>query len=98
MLYWVPSIAASGITFYSGERIPAWEGNLFVGAMTVGRIPRTGRLERIVFADNGGELRREVLLADLKQRIRDVRQGPDGLLYLLTDENEAALLKIEPLD
>jgi len=97
-LFWVPSIAASGITFYTGSRIPAWQGNLFVGAMTVGRIPGTGRLERIVFAENGGELRRESLLGNLHQRIRDVRQGPDGLLYLLTAENDGALLVVEPLD
>jgi glucose/arabinose dehydrogenase len=96
VLFWVPSIAASGISFYSGEAIPEWEGNLFVGAMTVARLPRTGRLERIVFADNGGELRRESLFGDLHQRIRDVREGPDGLLYLLTDEPDGALLVIEP--
>jgi glucose/arabinose dehydrogenase len=64
--------------------------------MTTGRIPGTGHVERIVFAENGGELRREVLLADLKQRIRDIRQGPDGLLYMITDENEGALLRFEP--
>jgi len=68
---------------------------LFVGSMTVGRIPRTGHLERIVFNDKG-EQRRESLLTDLKQRIRDVRQGPDGLLYVLTDEEQGALLRIEP--
>lgn len=95
-LFWVPSIAASGLSFYSGRRIPEWTGNLFVGAMTVGRIPRTGRLERIVFADNGGELRRESLFGELRQRIRDVREGPDGLLYLLTDEQDGMLLVIEP--
>jgi len=98
VLFWVPSIAASGITFYSGAAIPAWEGNLFVGAMTVGRIPGTGRLERIVFADNGGEIRRESLLGEFRQRIRDVREGPDGLLYLLTDEADGALLVIEAAD
>ena len=98
VVFWVPSIAASGLQFYSGAGIPAWEGNLFVGAMTVGRIPRTGRLERIVFADNGGEIRRESLLGDLRQRIRDVREGPDGLLYLLTDEADGALLVIEPAE
>jgi glucose/arabinose dehydrogenase len=95
-LFWVPSIAASGIAFYTGDRIPAWKGNLFLGAMTVGRVPGTGNLQRIVFAANGGEIRRETLLADLHQRIRDVRQGPDGLLYLLTDEDDGALLVIEP--
>jgi glucose/arabinose dehydrogenase len=98
VIFWVPSIAASGLTFYSGARIPAWTGNLFVGAMTVGRLPRTGRLERIVFAENGGEIRRESLLGDLHQRIRDVREGPDGLLYLLTDEADGALLVIEPAE
>jgi glucose/arabinose dehydrogenase len=98
VLFWVPSIAASGISFYSGAAIPQWQGNLFVGAMTVGRIPRTGRLERIVFADNGGELRRESLLGDFRQRIRDVREGPDGRLYLLTDEADGVLLVIGPGD
>jgi len=98
VVFWVPSIAASGIQFYSGARIPAWRGNLFLGAMTVGRIPGTGRLERIVFADNGGEIRRESMFGELHQRIRDVREGPDGLLYLLTDEPDGALLVIEPAD
>jgi aldose sugar dehydrogenase len=94
-LFWVPSITTSGMTFYTGDRFPAWKGNLFVGSMTVGRLPRTGHIERIVFNENG-EQRRESLLTDLRQRVRDVRQGPDGLLYLITDENAAALLKIEP--
>jgi glucose/arabinose dehydrogenase len=83
------------MSFYTGDRFAAWKGNLFVGSMTVGRIPRTGHLERIVFNDKG-EQRRESLLTDLKQRIRDVRQGPDGLLYVLTDEEQGALLRIEP--
>ena len=94
-LFWVPSVTASGIQFYNGDKIPAWQGNLFLGALTEGRIPRTGNLQRVVFNANG-EQRRETLLQDLHQRIRDVRQGPDGLLYLLTEENAAALLKIEP--
>jgi glucose/arabinose dehydrogenase len=95
VVFWVPSITTSGMTFYAGDRFPAWKGNLFVGSMTVGRIARTGHLERIVFNDKG-EQRRESLLTDLKQRIRDVRQGPDGLLYVLTDEDQGALLRIEP--
>jgi glucose/arabinose dehydrogenase len=94
-LFWVPSVTASGIAFYTGDKIPAWKGNLFLGSMTVGRISGTGNLQRVVFNENG-EQRRESLLADLHQRIRDVRQGPDGFLYLLTDENNAALLRIEP--
>ena len=94
-VFWVPSITTSGITFYNSDKIPAWKGNLFVGSMTVGRIGGTGHIQRIVFNEKG-EQRRESLLTDLHQRIRDVRQGPDGLLYLLTDEDAGALLKIEP--
>jgi len=94
-LFWVPSVTASGILFYNSDKIPAWKGDLFLGSMTVGRLPGTGNLQRIVFNENG-EQRRESLLTDLHQRIRDVRQGPDGFLYLLTDENDGAVLKIEP--
>jgi glucose/arabinose dehydrogenase len=94
-VFWVPSITTSGLAFYHHDRIPAWKGNLFVGAMNVGRVPGTGHLQRVVFNDKG-EQRREMLLTDLRQRIRDVRQGPDGLLYLLTDEDAGALLRIEP--
>ena len=95
MVFWVPSITTSGLTFYRGDKLAAWKGNLFVGSMTVGRIGGTGHLQRIVFNDKG-EQRRESLLVDLHQRIRDVREGPDGLLYLLTDEDAGALLRIEP--
>jgi len=91
----VPSITTSGIAFYTSDRLPAWKNNLFVGSMNVGRIAGTGHLERIVFNDKG-EQRREWLLTDLKQRIRDVRQGPDGLLYVVTDEEAGAILRIEP--
>jgi glucose/arabinose dehydrogenase len=94
-VFWVPSITTSGMAFYTGDRFPAWKNNLFVGSMTVGRIGGTGHLERIVFNEKG-EQRRESMLVDLHQRIRDVRQGPDGLLYLLTDEDPGALLRIEP--
>jgi glucose/arabinose dehydrogenase len=96
LVYWMPAIAASGLAVYNGDRFPTWRGNAFVGAMTVGRIPNTGHLQRIVFNDNGEEIRRESLLWELRQRIRDVREGPDGLLYLLTDEADGALLRIEP--
>jgi len=94
-VFWVPSITTSGITFYKGDKLAAWKGNLFVGSMTVGRIGGTGHLQRVVFNEKG-EQRRESLLVDLHQRIRDVREGPDGLIYLLTDEDAGALLKIEP--
>jgi glucose/arabinose dehydrogenase len=95
---WVPSIAVSGMAFYTADRFPNWQRNLFVGGMREGEIARTGQLQRIVFNDNWDELRRESLLRDLHQRIRDVRQGPDGLLYVLTEEDAAALLKIEPVN
>ena len=82
----VPSIAISSIAFYTGDRFPNWQRNLFVSGMREGEIARTGQLVRIVFNDNWEEMRRESLLRDLHQRIRDVRQGPDGLLYVITDE------------
>jgi aldose sugar dehydrogenase len=95
-LIWVPSIATSGLMFYTGERFPGWRGNVFVGALMHARMPGTGHVERIVFND-AGEQRREWLLSELKQRIRDVKQGPDGLLYVLTEEENGALLVIEPM-
>jgi glucose/arabinose dehydrogenase len=94
-LFWVPSITASGIAFYTGDKIPAWKNNLFVGSMTVGRIGGTGHIQRIAFNENG-EQKREQLFNDLHQRVRDIRMGPDGFLYLLTDENDGAVLRIEP--
>jgi glucose/arabinose dehydrogenase len=96
LVFWVPSIAVAGMAVYTGDRFPAWKNNVFVGSMRMGEIPGTGHLERIVFNNKTEELRREVMLGELHQRIREVRQGPDGLLYLLTDEDEGALLKIEP--
>lgn len=96
LIVWLPSIGPSGLTFYTGDRFPEWKGNLFVGSVRRGEVPRTGGLERIVLNDRLEELRRETLLTGLHQRIRDVRQGPDGLLYVLTDEDDGALLRIEP--
>lgn len=96
LVYWVPSIGVSGLAVYTGDRFPAWKNNAFVGSMRTGEIPGTGHLERIVFNGKWEELRRETLLAKLHQRVRDVRQGPDGLLYVLTDEDDGALLRIEP--
>jgi glucose/arabinose dehydrogenase len=97
IVYWVPSIAVSGMTFYTGDRFPKWKGDVFVGSLRTGEVPGTGHLERILFNEKMEELRRESLLTELRQRIRDVRQGPDGLLYLLTDSKEGALLRIEPV-
>jgi aldose sugar dehydrogenase len=93
---WLPSIGLTGMTFYTGDRFQHWKGNLFVAGLREGGIPRTGQIQRIVFNEHWEELRREPMLMALKQRIRDVRQGPDGLLYLLTAEDDGALLRIEP--
>jgi glucose/arabinose dehydrogenase len=93
---WIPSIAPTGMTFYTGDRFPAWKGNLFVGSARRGEVPRTGGLERVVLTDKLEELRRESLLTELHQRIRDVRQGPDGLIYVVTDEDDGVLLRLEP--
>ena len=94
---WIPSIAVSGMMFYTGDVFTAWKRNIFVGGLRQGETPRTGQLQRIVVNENQEELRREALLRDLHQRIRDVRQGPDGLIYVLTDEDNAALLRLEPI-
>ena len=96
LAYWMPSIAASGMAFYTGNKLAQWKGDVFVGSLRTGEIPGTGHLERILFNEKMEELRRETLLTDLRQRIREVRMGPDELLYLLTDEKEGALLRIEP--
>ena len=98
VVIWIPAIAVSGMTFYTGDKFPKWKGDVFVGSLRTGEIPGTGHLERILFNDKMEELRREALLRELRQRIRDVRQGPDGLLYLLTDEKEGAVLRIEPAE
>ncbi len=87
--YWDPVIAPSGAQFYTGNAFPAWRGSLFVGAL------KERRLVRLVIKDNRvtGE---EHLLSDRGQRIRDVRQGPDGALYIVTDETNGELWKITP--
>jgi glucose/arabinose dehydrogenase len=97
-IVWLPAIAPSGMVFYDGDRFPGWRGNLFVGALRIGGVRNTGHLQRIVFNERGEEARRESLLVELRQRIRDVRQGPDGLLYILTDADEGALLRLEPVE
>jgi glucose/arabinose dehydrogenase len=95
-VYWTPAIAVSGLTFYTGDKLPLWKGDMFVGGLRTGEIPGTGKLDRILFNQQMEELRRESLLVDLRQRVRDVQQGPDGLLYVITDEDEGAVLRIEP--
>jgi glucose/arabinose dehydrogenase len=95
-MVWIPSIAISGLSFYTSEAFPLWQGNAFVGAMVMGRTPMTGHIQRISFSDEGVALAREPMLLPLQQRIRDVRPGPDGFLYVLTDHNPGAVLRISP--
>ena len=89
--YWVPSIAPSGMTFYTGDRFPQWRGNLFVGSL---------KFRLLVRLELDGEkvVREERLLQDVLGRIRDVRTGPDGYLYLLTDASDGRLVRLEPRD
>jgi glucose/arabinose dehydrogenase len=89
LYYWDPSIAPSGMTFYTSDRIPAWKGNLFVGALV------KTHLARLVL-DGDRVVAEERLLTDLQERIRDVRQGPDGLLYVATDAPDGRILRILP--
>ncbi len=96
IIYWTPSISVTGLAFYTGSKLAKWQGDVFVGGVRYGETPGTGRLDRILFNDKMEELRRESLLTDLHQRIRDVRQGPDGLIYVATDEPHGAILRIEP--
>src|SRR6478736_2116518 len=96
LLVWLPSIAPSGLLVYEGDKFPAWKGNLFIGSARWGEVPGTGSLQRVVVNETYGEIRREALLSDLHQRVRDVVQGPDGLIYVLTDGPENAVLRIEP--
>jgi glucose/arabinose dehydrogenase len=87
--YWDPSIAPSGMAFYTGDLFPQWKGNLFVGALKFKQVRRlVMKGDKVV-----GE---ETLLADLGERIRDIRQGPDGALYILTDNEKGRILKLVP--
>jgi glucose/arabinose dehydrogenase len=98
LVHWFPNPAVSGMTFYTGDKFPKWKRNVFVGGL-VGT-----RIERLAFTPGWqsigvkGSMGSEMLLYDLRQRIRDVREGPDGFLYVLTDENDGAVLRIEPAD
>ena len=89
--YWVPSISPSGLTIYDGARFPAWQGSFFAGALS-GEL-----LVRLEIA-GGKVVVEERMLEDLEERFRDVRQGPDGLIYLLTDHPDGMLLRLEPAD
>jgi glucose/arabinose dehydrogenase len=98
-LFWMPSPGVAGITIYTGDKFPSWKGNIFVGAMG-GENLGARQLHRIVLSPRGMPQRAGnlTLLAELQQRIRDVRQGPDGYLYLTTDEAAGAVLRIEPVE
>jgi glucose/arabinose dehydrogenase len=89
VLAWLPSIGISGLAIYSGDKFPAWKGSVFVGGLSGQHVQRVGFNDR-------GPVGRETLLDSLRLRVRDVRQGPDGLLYVAVDGEPAGLLRIEP--
>lgn len=89
LYYWDPSIAPSGMAFYYGDKLPQWRGNLFVGSL---KFELLVRLE----LKNNKVIKEERLLVGQYGRIRDVRNGPDGYLYLLTDEDNGSLLRLQP--
>jgi glucose/arabinose dehydrogenase len=97
-MFWVPSISPSSILFYTGDRFPSWKNNLFVGALS-GK-----QLQRVAFNQPSQAERREPLLIQLNIRIRDVQQGPDGLLYVATElasggtDPDGTILRIEPVE
>lgn len=87
--YWDPSIAPSGMDFYTGDKFPKWQGNLLVGALKFQLVAR-------LFLDGETVVREERILGELDERIRHVRQGPAGYIYLLTDSDDGQILRIEP--
>lgn len=92
VVYWVPSIAPSGMAFYDGDKFPKWKGDLFVGALAKTHLRRL-RL------DGQKVVEQEELLGGLEERIRDVRSGPDGFLYVVTDDSSnGRVLRLEPAD
>jgi glucose/arabinose dehydrogenase len=87
--YWDPVIAPAGMVFYTGTALPGWKGSILIGSL------RPGLLVRLTM-ENGRVAREDRYLADLGERIRDVRQGPDGLVYLLTDSRDGRVLRVTP--
>ncbi|WP_115717233.1 PQQ-dependent sugar dehydrogenase [Gallaecimonas mangrovi] len=87
---WVPSIAPSGMAFYSGDKFPAWKGNLFVGSL------KFMQLVRLELDGDKVVAEKRMLMVQIGQRIRDVKQGPDGYLYLLTDASDGRLIRLVP--
>jgi aldose sugar dehydrogenase len=90
VIYWTPSIAPSGLAMYHGDKFPAWQGDLFVGALAF------KHLRRVHLDERGNVVEQEQLLNDLHWRIRDVRAAPDGYLYVCTDEDDGRVLRLEP--
>lgn len=89
VIFWAPSIGLSGMAFYTGDRFAQWKGNLFLGGLS------GLQMVRVVFTDKG-PVGREALLGALRLRVRDVRQGPDGYLYVAVDEPNGGVLRLEP--
>jgi aldose sugar dehydrogenase len=89
LAYWVPSIAPAGMTMYRGTLFPKWKGSLLVSALAGQKVQR-------VPIDNGKAGQQETLFAELEKRLRDIRTGPDGALYLLTDEASGSVLRVVP--
>jgi glucose/arabinose dehydrogenase len=87
--YWDPVIAPSGMAIYTGDKYPGWKGSYFIGSLTPGALVR-------LTLQNGRVTREERYLGDLNERIRDVRQGPDGLLYIATDSPDGRVLRLDP--
>ena len=90
LLMWSPSPALTGLTFYTGDKFPEWRDSVFIGGLM------NEGIQRVVFNQRSLPTRRDPIITELQQRIRDVEQGPDGLLYVLTDEDAGALLRLEP--
>jgi aldose sugar dehydrogenase len=90
MLVWLPSIGISGLLFYTGDKFPQWKGHIFAGGMS------GLALHRLAFDEKGALLGREALMAESRQRVRDVRQGPDGFIYLAIDGTPGGVVRIEP--
>ena len=91
-LHWSPNIAPGGLAIYTGDRFPGWRGHALIGGL------HTKQLHRVALTPEGLPREHQSLLLSLGQRIREVREGPDGLLYLLTDHDHGALLRVEPDD
>lgn len=98
VVYWMPSIAVSGLMFYTGDALPKWKGDIFVGALRTGEVNGTGHIERILLNEKFEELRRESLLVDLHKRMRDLKQGPDGYIYVAIEERDGGILRIKPAE